>query len=239
MLHIDGQTYEAQELPTILFGARQPLAYVLNPKAACTLALHFLFYANHNYRFFDVSRIHFSRTALFRLRGPELDPQVLRRYYALSPERFTFVRDPLRRFVSGFQDKILLGSDPDYLEIREILTSHHDVDLSPEAIPAKSCLAFARWMALDNTLLLNDPHFRPQSHNLKAGSRFALDTVLRLENREGVLAFFSRWIGVEKAQWFMSLNFNVQKYSINDFVTDELREIVHQLYADDYNRFYA
>jgi hypothetical protein len=238
MLHIDGKTYEGQELPRILFGARQPLAYVLNPKAACTLALHFLFYANHNYRFFDLGRIHFSRTALFRLQSPELDSKILQRYYALSPERFTFVRDPLRRFVSGFNDKILVGHDHEYLEIRDVLTSLHNIDLSPEANPAKSCLAFAQWMASDNRLLLNDPHFRTQCHNIKADSRFFIDTVLRLEDRANVLAFFSKWIGPEKTQWFMSLNFNAYKYQFDDFVSDELRRIVRSLYADDYSQFY-
>ncbi len=239
MLFVDGKIHQAQELPTIYFGGVQPLAYVLNPKAACTLVLHFLFFANHNYRYFDIARIHSSKTALFRLQGAELDARVLQRYFALSPERFTVVRDPLRRFVSGFNEKILLGYDTDYLDIRDFITVHHDVDLSPEADPARTCLAFARWMASDNRLLSNDPHFRPQSRNIKAGSRFSIDTVLRLEDREAVVAFFARWIGPEKARWFTTLDFNVQKYSIDDFISDELRDIVRHLYAEDYERFYA
>jgi hypothetical protein len=238
MLFIDGEIHQAQELPTIYFGGAKPLSYVLNPKAACTLILHFLFYANHNYRYYDIARIHSSRTALFRLHGAELDARVLEKYYALSPQSFTVVRDPLRRFVSGFHEKILLGGDSDYFEVRDYITSYHDVDLSPEADPARSCLAFARWMASDNRLLLNDGHFRPQSQNIKAASRFRIDTVLRLEDRAAVEAFFAKWIGAEKARWFTTLNFNVQKYAIDDFLTDELREIVRHLYAEDYRRFY-
>jgi hypothetical protein len=238
MLFVDGEIHQGQELGTIFFGAVKPLAYVLNPKAACTLLLHFLFFANHNYRYFDVARIHSSRTALFRLEGAELDARVLQRYYALSPESFTVVRDPLRRFVSAFNEKILQGYDSDYLELRDAVTSHFNVDLSPEADPARSCLAFAHWAASDSRLLTADLHFRPQSRNIKAGSRFRIDTVLRLEDREAVLAFFSRWIGPEKARWFTTLDFNVQKYSVDDFISDELRDVVRHLYAEDYERFY-
>jgi hypothetical protein len=83
MLLIDGKLYESQELPTIYFGESRPLSYVLNPKAACTLALHFVFFLNHNYRYFNLAQIHFSRVALRRLHGPELDPVALRTFFHL------------------------------------------------------------------------------------------------------------------------------------------------------------
>jgi Sulfotransferase family len=239
MLLIDGKIYESQELPTIYFGSHRPLSYVLNPKAACTLSLHFLFYLNHNYRYFDISYIHFSRSALFRLRGPELDPRVLQAFYRLSPERFSFVRDPLRRFVSAFYEKVFLGGDADYMELRDMLTSVHNIDLSPEADPAKSCLAFAKWISSHQDQRLIERHFRPQCLNLMVGSRFSVDTIIRLEDREAVSAFFTKWIGSEKAAWFLSLQFNVQKYSLNDFVTDELQDLIRTIYADDYRYFYT
>lgn len=239
MLVIDGKVYESQRLPTIYFGPRRPLSYVLNPKAACTLALHFLFYVNHGYRYFDLARIHFSNTALFRLQGAELDARVLDLYFRLAPERFAFVRDPLRRFVSGFHEKILVGGDPGYLQLRDTLTSLHGVDLSPEADPARSCLAFAKWLAAQDNLMQFDAHFRPQHLNLATGSRFTVDTILRLEDKEKVLVFFARWIGEEKARWFLTLNFNIQTYALDDFVSDELATLVRGIYAEDYRLFYA
>lgn len=238
MLSIDGKVYQSQELPTIYFGWQRPLSYVLNPKAACTLALHFLFYLNHNYRYFDQSYIHVSRFALLRLQGAELDPGTLRIFFQLSPERFSFVRDPLRRFVSAFYEKIFVGEDPSLVELRDLLTSVHNVDLSPEADRAKSCLAFAKWIASQQDQMQLDRHFRPQCLNLALGSRFTVDTIIRLEDREAVSAFFSKWIGSEKASWFLSLQFNVQKYSLDDFVSDELKDLVQTIYADDYRNFY-
>ena len=239
MLLIDSKVYESQELPAIHFGLHRALSYALNPKAACTLALHFLFYVNHNYRYYDLAQIHFSHTALLRLRGTELDPRVLDAYYRLSPESFTIVRDPLRRFVSGFSDKILIGGDPGYNQFRDLLTSLHNVDLSPEADRAQSCLSFAKWIAAQKDQGAIDPHFRPQHINLRIGSRFTLDTILRLEDRDALLAFFTKWIGEEKAKWFLTLKFNVQKYAIDEFITDELKDVVRRIYAKDYEYFYT
>jgi hypothetical protein len=239
MLLIDGKLYQSQELPIIFFGPHRPLSYVLNPKAACTLALHFLYYVNHNYRYFDLARIHFSTIALHRLQGMELDARLLNTFYRLSPERFSMVRDPLRRFVSVFRDKIFVGVDSAYIEFRDVLTSNHGIDLSPEADPAQSCLAFARWLGGIKDQKSIDPHFRPQHLNLAIGSRFTLDTILRLEDRDAVLAFFSKWIGSEKAAWFLSLNLNVQTYDGSVFVSDELKQVVREIYADDYRFFYT
>lgn len=239
MLLIDGKVYEWQDLPIILFGARRPLAYVLNAKAACTLALHFLFYVNHNYRYFDVAQIHASRNAFLQLHGTELDARALNAYYRLSPEVFTIVRDPLRRFVSAFYEKILIGGDPGYNALRDLLTSVHNIDLSPEADRAQSCLSFAKWLASLKDQGQIDAHFRPQHINLRMGSRFAIDTILRLEDRDALAAYFTKWIGEEKAKWFLTLNFNVQSYKIDEFVTDELKDVVLRIYAQDYKYFYT
>ena len=239
MLLIDGKIYESQELPTIYFGRNRPLSYVLNPKAACTLALNFVFYVNHNYRYFDHFRIHGSELALLKLRGPELDAQALSIYYRLSPKSFTIVRDPLQRFVSAFLGKIFTDDDPDYYLPRDYLTSVYDIDLSPEADPAQSCLAFAKWLAMQPDPRQFDRHFKPQYLNLMVDSRFTVDTILRLEDRDALLAFFTRWIGAEKAKWFLSFRFNEQtKYKSDEVITDELEDIVRKIYARDYELFY-
>lgn len=239
MLLIDGKLYESQELPVICFGESRPLSYVLNPKAACTLALHFVFFVNHNYRYFDLAHLHISRLAMLRLYGSELDPVALRTFLRLSPESFSIVRDPLRRFVSAFFQKVFTDGDPEYVPFRDMLTSLHGIDLSPEANPAQSCLSFAKWVASQENQKSIDPHFRPQHLNLAMGGRFKVGTILRLENRDAVFSFFSKWIGAEKAKWFLSIPFNTQKYAIDEFVTGELKDIVRTIYAEDYKLFYA
>ncbi len=240
MLRSDGKNFEANDLPTLYLGHAKPLAYALNPKAACTLALNFVFYLNHGYRYFDPIQIHYSRQALLLLKGDPLDPRAVKAFCGLSPESFTFVRDPLQRFVSGFLSKLLSDDDPVYRPYRDAVTSLHGIDLSPEADPARSGLAFAKWLAAQPDQKRIDPHFRPQHLNLLIGGRFAIDTILRLEDRDAVLAFFSKWIGPEKAQWFLSLQFNVHaKFAKDDVVTDELKAVVRTIYARDYELFYG
>ncbi len=240
MLQIKGENLESGELPTIFFGPKKPLSYILNPKSACTLALNFMFYLNHGYRYFDPIQIHYSQSALLRLGGSDFDPRVVFAFNRLSPESFTFVRDPLQRFVSGFLSKVFSDDDPLYLPYRDMLTSLHDVDLSPEADPAKSCLSFARWLASQEDQNQIDPHFRPQHLNLKIGGRFAIDTIIRLDDRSAVTALFTRWLGAEKASWLLSFRFNEHtKHSKDQIVTDELKGLVRKIYALDYDLFYG
>ncbi|HVV62000.1 MAG TPA: sulfotransferase family 2 domain-containing protein [Pseudolabrys sp.] len=236
MLLIDGKVYESQLLPTIFFGKSKPLAYVLNPKVASTLTLNFMFYVNYGYRFFEPYKIYFSQS-LLRFEGPELDPAALSTFFKLAPQSFSIVRDPLRRFVSAFMSKIYSGEDPNYFSLRDQLTGEHGIDLSPEADLARSCLAFTKWIIAQPQKTM-DTHFRPQYLNLGSDSRFAVDTVLRLEDPDSIIAFFAKWVGEDKAKWLFSLRLNQQQLSSKGIVTDELKDFVRTFYARDYELFY-
>lgn len=146
MLLIDGEHYEFQPLPTIRFDRHKSLAYVVNPKVASTLSLNFIFYINHGYRYHQPYKIFHSPFSTLHLDGVELNSEILNMYLKLSPETFTIVRDPLRRFVSAFLSKIYDEEDGYFYAFRDRLTSLHGVDLSPESDPAQSCLAFAKWV---------------------------------------------------------------------------------------------
>lgn len=240
MLRSDGKHFEPRELPTLYLCDARPLAYVLNPKAACTLALNFLFYFNRGYRYFDPIELHYSRKAFLILRGDPPDPRAANAFCNLSPESFTFVRDPLQRFVSGFLSKVMSNDDQLFLQYRDTLTCTHGIDLSPEADAAVSAVTFANWLAGQPDPNRIDPHFRPQYLNLRIGSRFTIDTILRLEDRAGVLAYFSKWVGAEKAQWFLARKFNEHtRFSKDDVISDELKSIVRTIYAKDYDLFYS
>lgn len=240
MLQAEPARYATQELPTVLFGRSLPLAYVLNPKAACTLAMNFVFFANHGYRYFDPIQIHYARAALLRIDGPKTDTRILDAFHLLAPESFSVVRDPLDRFVSGFLSKVFSEDDPVYRPYRDILTSLHDIDLSPEADPKRSCLAFARWLASQSDLGAIDPHFRAQWLNLRMQSAYKVGTILRLEDRPALLAYFSKWIGADKARWFLSLRLNEHRvYAKDDVISDELTALVREIYAEDYRLFYS
>jgi hypothetical protein len=71
------------------------------------------------------------------------------------------------------------------------------------------------------------------------GGRFTLDTILRIEDQDALHAFYAKWVGEEKAKWFLALRLNEQtQYKAEDCMSDELRDIVRQVYAKDYELFY-
>jgi len=231
--------YELHEIPVIFFGRQKRLAYVHNAKAACTLALNFLFLSNHNYAYFEAAQIHLSRFAFIRL-GPEFGPDQVKAFNDLAPETFSIVRDPLQRFLSGFISKIFSQHDPKYIELRDLLTSVHGVDLSADADPALSCLAFAKVVEAQKDTKQIERHFRPQYLNLGFDGHFRANTILRLEDQEALLAFFSKWISPEKAQWLLSQQLGATPgYSRNKFISDELIDLVRKIYARDYEMFYG
>lgn len=239
MLLIDGKLHEFQPLPTMFFGREKPVAYVLNPKVASTISQNFIFYVNHGYRYFDPYQLWHSPIGVLGLSGTEIRPDTLSFFLKLKPETFTIVRDPYRRFISAFLSKVFTAEDSVYLPFRDHLTSLCGIDLSPEADPAQSCLAFARWMAKQERPQDIDFHFRPQHFNLATGSRFTIDTILYLEDQDALHAYFAKWVGAEKAKWFLSLRFNEHtRYKAQDCMSDELEAVVRQVFARDYELFY-
>jgi hypothetical protein len=218
---------------------QKPVAYVLNPKVTTTVSQNFIFYVNHGYRNFDPYQLWHSPIGVLGLGGTEIRPDTLNFFLQLKPERFSIVRDPLRRFISAFLSKVFTAEDSTYLPFRDELTSLHGIDLSPEADPAQSCLAFAKWVAAQEKLIDVDPHFRPQYLNLGTDTRFSVDTILHLEDQDALQAYYAKWVGEEKAKWFLSLRFNQHsQYKAEDCMSDELTDVVRTVFAKDYELFY-
>jgi hypothetical protein len=237
-IEVNRVSYEPHELPVIFFGRPKRLAYVHNAKAACTLALNFLFFSNHDYAYFDPDQIHSSKFAFIRL-GPEFGPDQVEAFNDLAPETFSIVRDPLQRFLSGFISKVFSKDDPKYIELRDLVTSVHGVDLSPDADPAVSCLAFAKLIGAQTDTKTIDRHFRPQYLNLGCNGRFRVNTILRLEDHGAILEYFSKWLCPKKAQQLLSRKLGATPgYSKDKFISDALIDVVRKIYARDYELFY-
>jgi Sulfotransferase family len=238
-IHLNGVRHEAHEIPVVIFGRQKRLAYVHNAKAACTLALNFLFLCDHGYSYFDPPMIHFSKFAFIRL-GPEFSADNIKAFNDLAPETFSIVREPLQRFISGFVSKIFSKHDPNYCEMRDLVTSVYGVDLSANADPARSCLAFAKLIETQKDAMQLDRHFRPQYLNLLTEGRFRVDTVLRLGDGQSLLAFFSKWISPKLAQWLVSEKFGAAPDYLKDkFISNELTLLVQKIYARDYELFFS
>jgi len=107
---------------------RQPWAYVVIPKSACTTAGQYLYYADHGYYYHD--DVHRMNYGLYK--AGHTQEAVRDRLAEAGEELFTFsfTRDPYARLVSAFLDKVAdleQGYRPDF---KDHLSSDWGVQLA-------------------------------------------------------------------------------------------------------------
>ena len=100
------------------------------------------------------------------------------------------MRDPLQRFISAFVSKLVSRADENYHQFRDLVTSLHGVDLSPDANLAHSCLVFARLIGAQRDVKQIDRHFRPQYLNLGLDGPFRVYDPPPRGSRAGPELFF-------------------------------------------------
>lgn len=245
---IDGRKYiEAIDgpAPAILYGNEARLAYVLNPKAACTFAKNALFWANHNYAYINPIALHYSRYAFWKLGGEARDSDsdaALRVFEALQPKVFSFVRDPLKRLMSGFNSKLLSTSDPVFDEFRDNLTCRGGIDLSPTCVKRDAILRFSHWLyGYRDRPYSIDKHFRPQIYNLFIGgqddkSLYEIDSIIRLEDIDKMEVFASiHFPGLDRHRELYNASDDLRH---EDLMSDELKAVVAEIYKEDYAAFH-
>ncbi len=252
----------------LIFGDTVPLAYVMNHKASCTMLKNFIFRINHDYEFPRSPNIHDSRNAVnqlivtagsrqlpgsnmhklkvklglvppkFAALNERSQQDVFAVYSRLQPKCFSVIRNPLHRFISGFLSKIYENTAPDHAGLRDRLTCFHGVDLSRNKQPKVTILQFLSWLETRNMETF-DRHFRPQFFNLGLHAGNRVDTVLKYENREDMLDFMAGFLPREELMSFMTVRFNgTQRFSKDDFISDELVSRIKKLYRVDYENLY-
>lgn len=122
----------------------QPWAYIVVPKAACTTAGQYLFYADHGYYYYD--DVHRMRYGLLKA---GVDSHAVREQIdALGDDLFTFsfVRDPYARLVSAFLDKVVDLEQGYRGDIRDHLTADWGVQLTGDRSQTDDFKAFVRFV---------------------------------------------------------------------------------------------
>lgn len=163
------------------------LAYLRIPKCGCTTIEGWMASQHPNYDPVSPHKIH--------------SADALREYFdCVRPMvghedgyfRFTFVRDPLRRFLSFYNDKIM-GPD------RPALFEHPSMLGLTRGLSISECLKIMRRSGPSHKF---NPHFAPQHHFLMDGSRIRVDFIGRLEQFEvGARVVVSMSGGESNPQW--------------------------------------
>jgi hypothetical protein len=146
--------------------------------------------------------------------------------------RFTVVRDPATRVLSGYLEKILQGlkqSEPIVTALTE---------LTGEAIAAQD-ITFSQFLDVVQyqTPREQDPHWRIQTAHLNIGV-INYDAIIHLEQLDQSWSTIAELTGVADLQeQFFCRNATHAGSRASDMYTPELREQVARMYASDYAAF--
>jgi len=207
------------------------LAFVKNSKAGCTTVAQVLYACDTGATF--QGRVHDAkkqiaghlhvRECLDALRDPKV--------YA-----FSFVRDPLARAVSAFQDFVLDRTNPG---TRHHLPRLRDFGWRPDTSEERQFDVFLDYVAASfaESALWTDPHFRLQKHNLALGT-VQYRRICRLENYAAEMMRVLQESGAWRPELerLLTMRTNVsraRKYSPTEAQAARVRAI----YAADYEAF--
>lgn len=233
--------------PGVVVCRNLPIIYLTIPKCACTTIKNLLYQLETGRAFEEPLAIHRAiRDGLlpdtFVPRGEDCDSFIRRRNVS-----FTFVRDPLSRIYSCFNDKLFHQSPFSFAWLRRRLTTDYGIafdDLergyssSQHADNFKRFLLFVKDNIAGNTSAKKDAHWLPQSGIIRRYSRLVnIDVIGKVESYESDIDVVLNRSGIADRGNLITLRFNdgtPAPFSLESVVTDEIRQMVSDIYADDY-----
>lgn len=210
--------YSGSRISQIYLLAEQRVAYVSNPKVACTSLKLMMERINRG----DpdlIMKVHHDREfpTLKQIGWPKVKALLAEGVYG-----FTFVRDPVRRAVSGYRDKMavarfrseineVLGRDPD-----ETIRFDQFLDALEQQEPQDM-----------------NPHWRPQ-HLVLMMDAIEYDYIGRLERISEDLDHIRQASGLPKVDIEHRNQARTDRPEVD--ITPERRSRIEKIYAEDYER---
>jgi hypothetical protein len=234
--------------PGVIVCRNLPLIYLTIPKSACTTIKNLLYWLDTGQVFAQPLAIHkMMRDGLlpdtFVPMGEDCDSFIRHRRVS-----FTFVRNPLSRVYSCFNDKVFHQSPHSFGWLRKRLINDYgmafdDVERgyssSEHSDNFKRFLFFVRDNIAGKTSAKLDGHWLPQAGIIRRYSKLMnIDVIGKVESYESDIDVVLNRIGIADRE-------NLRKFKLNDgtpapftvdsVVTDEIRELVAEIYAGDYS----
>lgn len=218
-----------------------PLLYVNMPKCGCTTIKNILHRLDSGTFIDDPLTIHARKDLFLR---PERDPIEFERRVRCDPV-FTFVRHPLRRAYSCFNEKVHFQTRYSFGKVRNCVARDYgarfeenpSADLHRENF--KAFLRFSRDSFDGTNKWRRDPHWCPQSMVLKSIRRWrAVDFIGRVEKLDAHLAVALGLAGVE-------INFETPRmnegppapWPYETMLDDEVNSLARTLFDVDFRSF--
>ncbi len=226
------EQYPGVNLGQVLcFCPRYKLLYVVNPKSACSTVKLLLSRLESGDFDFDSNNIHNAGATLFpppsKLGWDVVDASLTdpSDYY-----KFTFVRNPLARIVSCYNDKIIKHARLFVPPLKEAAGYKDDPSVE---------LSFTEFLSIIQNQAIEemDQHWRPQSYNLMLEC-IDFDFIGKIENfdddfKSVMEATGSPQISAVKKNKAVP---NTKYLSVNDLTSKDL-DIVESIYGDDFQLF--
>lgn len=211
---------------------RHRYLYVETPKTACTaikLTLQRL----------ELDDPHYNPTLVWpRSRSPLLNPEQVGPFEAFMARddicKFCWTRDPYRRFLSAYFDKIHRPGDFRDWMIEE-MQERHGIELPAESPPSLEDFVF--FVENDEPREM-DHHWRPQ-HLLTQIDLIDYDFIGRFEHFERDMREIARRLQFDYDRYISTRNHHGTKYerAPDDYWTDAMRQRVARIYAADFEHF--
>jgi len=227
-----------------------PLVYYNLPKCACTTIKNLLFRLETGDWCEDPLAIH-----KLVSRGPGVLLNRFREERLLKAMRnrslaFTFVRHPLKRAYSCFNEKIYFESEYSFAGLRNGVlqreyglhfpTRGADYTLADHRANFLKFLLFVEKNVAGETRVRRDAHWLPQTELLqRLRSRGELDFIGRLERFAPDMRYVLETAGVEDANVLVAKRFNEgppPPFSYREVLDSEILELGQRLYARDFER---
>jgi hypothetical protein len=227
-----------------------PIYYINIPKSACTTIKNLLYFIDNKYFLQDPLTIHEGiRTGKFLITSRSNEY-----FYERFNQRkfiFSFVREPLQRAYSCFNEKILSNGPYSFALVRNYLLKNGYIDqnifnknnISIDEYRS-AFLGFLKF-ASDNinglTDLPRDSHWGLQSKSFINYSRsINIDFVGRVSSFKTDFEYVLEKIEYNNSEKLSELRFNegpAPKFSLKELMNDEITNIARNIYKRDYDFF--
>lgn len=203
--------------------------YVENPKVACSTIKSVLQRSelnNPNLRYHEFNDIH------SRAFSPLLQPSQLRGFdkfvLNMKPFKFCFVRNPYSRLLSAYLDKIHRDTEQRSKVLMALGRNTGDVIYFDDFVKT----------VCDQSTYEMDPHWRIQYYHTLQGL-LDFDFVGRIEKFDFDIEVVLANLGINKAKFYSPEKRHAQEADglLNDFYTPQLRSLVGDKYAVDFEYF--
>jgi hypothetical protein len=216
------------------------------PKSGCTTIKNYLFYLDNGSVYKDPLAIHFDNRALLRI---ETQPLQLLTKLTRQNMVFTFLREPIGRIYSCYNEKIHLVSQYSFPDVRAYLEENYglqfpqdgEISLDNHIANFRHFITFLTRNLAGKTPVRKDYHWQAQHRIIKQQSaNIVLDFIGIIETFE---RDFRQLLGVTNVPATLSFDrkFNessARMYPMKDVVQSEVASRLRSLYENDLE-FYA